>query len=89
MARRKSDQEPVPMAPAHRKVRRHWRRAKCSCGLAWPCPDRLLLNITRQRPATDPHSRAWALQQTALYPPMGRARRLTPGQAYRTNDGRS
>jgi hypothetical protein len=79
MARRKSDQEPVPMAPAHRKVRRHWRRAKCSCGLAWPCPDRLLLNITRQRPATDPHSGV----------PVGRAGRLTPGQAYRTNVGRS
>ncbi|SCL14542.1 DivIVA domain-containing protein [Micromonospora inyonensis] len=32
---------PVPLAPRHRRDWRTWWR-RCTCGLAWPCPDRRL-----------------------------------------------
>ncbi|BCJ55817.1 hypothetical protein Asp14428_72920 [Actinoplanes sp. NBRC 14428] len=30
----------TPMTPAHVRVRRAFRRTRCTCGLSWPCPDR-------------------------------------------------
>lgn len=74
----------VPEAPLHCRVRRWWRRAVCSCGLTWPCPDRRLRDLAERLERAVP---AWQHAPTAAYPAAGRAGRLTPGQAHRSSGG--
>lgn len=68
----------------HRKIRRWFRRDRCTCGLPWPCME-LRLREIRQRPA-DP-APAWA-DTTQAMPQIGRPGALTPAQVYRANRGR-
>jgi hypothetical protein len=64
----------------HRKARRIWfRRARCTCGLPWPCLE-LRLEKIRSRP--QPALPKWAAP-TEVFPQVGRAGRLTPAQEYR------
>ena len=87
MLYRTSTEEPMVTAPRHLKTRRWpWRRARCSCGLRWPCQDRILLNLAaRSQPTVD--GPVWNAA-TRAYPQVGRAGLLTPGQAHRSNGGR-
>ena len=61
------------------------RASRCTCGLLWPCPDAALLRI-HDRYAPDNRNGAWNAQ-TSIYPQIGRAGLLTPGQASRANGG--
>ena len=68
----------------HRK--RPWRpfrRARCDCGLPWPC---LELRLRETQRAPEPTTRNWAAP-TQAWPQVGRAGRLTPAQMYRANGG--
>jgi len=70
--------------------KRKWkpfRRARCTCGLPWPCLELRLL-AARSRPKPPANFRIWN-GTTAVWPQVGRAGRLTPAQAYRANGGRS
>ena len=88
MLHRTSTEESFATAPRHLKVRRRpWRRARCSCGLRWPCQDRILLDLA-SRPQPDAAVPAWSAEPTRAYPQVGRAGLLTPGQAHRSNGGR-
>lgn len=72
----------------HERRRRLFRRARCICGFPWPCVDAKLAKIAHQYPTVDLNVSAWEAY-TAAYPQMGRAGRLTPAQASRSNGGRS
>jgi hypothetical protein len=66
----------------HRKARRIlFRRARCTCGLPWPCLELRLAEI-RSRPQPDPPG--WS-GPTEMFPQVGRAGRLTPAQEYRAS----
>jgi hypothetical protein len=59
------------------------------CGLAWPCPDAVLQKVRRRYAQSDINIGAWNVQQTAAYPQVGRAGRLTRAQQHWANGGRS
>jgi hypothetical protein len=73
-------EQPVPMAPEHRRV---WRRLRprCRCGLRWPCQDR---ELGRVAPDVPPR---WDAEPTTALPQIGREL-MTRGQAWRGNGGR-
>ena len=81
---KKSDRRepPVPMGPRHRK---HWRglRRTCSCGLRWPCPDRVQSAAARKTTVVADIP-AWQTASTSAYPQIGRVGLLTPAQAWRS-----
>ncbi|MEU1756840.1 hypothetical protein ABZ436_29875 [Micromonospora matsumotoense] len=81
---RKHDR-PVPMTPRHRRDWSRWGR-HCTCGLRWPCPDRLagvpLGEPPPPRPPTHrPH--LWNGPTAAYW--VGTAGLVTRGQAGRAN----
>jgi hypothetical protein len=72
----------------HYPQRRRWfrlRARRCVCGLAWPCPD-VRLQRVQKRFAPQDRNGTWTAQ-TAVYPQVGRAGLLTPGQAFRAQGG--
>jgi hypothetical protein len=88
MSIRHRDQQPVPMAPAHRKIWRRLRRV-CTCGLRWPCQENRIRDLAAAaQPPIIPVNRPGWEAPTEAYPQVGSAPRLTRGQAYRGNGGR-
>ncbi|WKU04674.1 hypothetical protein [Micromonospora sp. HUAS LYJ1] len=78
---------PVPMSPRHRRNWSRWGRY-CTCGLRWPCPDRLA-GVPRREPppATLPAPRHHLWNGPTAVHWVSAAGLITRGQAYRANGG--
>ncbi|MEH0981187.1 hypothetical protein [Micromonospora sp. CPCC 205556] len=75
--------KPVPLAPRHRRDWWRWGRY-CTCGLRWPCPDRLAgVPVGTPPPANRTHR--WV---GAAGPRVDAESLDARGRAYRANGGR-
>ncbi|MEV6800954.1 hypothetical protein AB0M91_21780 [Micromonospora rifamycinica] len=79
---------PVPTAPRHRRDWSRWGR-HCTCGLRWPCPDRLAAVPPGERPPPPlPAHRHHPWNGSTVVYRVGAAGLVTRGRACRATGRR-